>query len=242
MYDQPAIEKSRELIWRRFTDPFQILGWDMPSWFWGVVLGVVLVAAFFYVAWMYVKDSRGVGPWWATFLGLLRSAVYVILALVFLLPAWQEVEVSTNKSKVLILFDPTTSMTDTRDDLPEPGKKFEELLTRQEKVLAFLKQKEFGFIKELVEKNPVTAYRFGGRIDENFVLLTPDGEWTRDEWEERAQRARSDQAAPGRGVVARLLVGLAAAQSADRVEGRGRRRGQAEEPAGQAGGAQRQAR
>ncbi len=187
MYDQPAIEKSRELIWRRFTDPFQILGWDMPSWFWGVVLGVVLVAAFFYVAWMYVKDSRGVGLWWATFLGLLRSAVYVILALVFLLPAWQEVETSTNKSKVLILFDPTASMTDTRDDLPEPGKKFEELLTRQEKVLAFLKQKEFGFIKELVEKNPVTAYRFGSRIDENFVLLTPDGEWTRDEWEERAR-------------------------------------------------------
>ena len=38
---------------------------------------------------MYVKDSRGVGPCWATFLGLLRGAVYVILALVFLLPAWQ---------------------------------------------------------------------------------------------------------------------------------------------------------
>ena len=61
-------------------------------------------------------------------------------------------------------------MTDTRDDLPEPGKKFEELLDPAGKGAGLPETERIRpSSSELVEKNPVTAYRFGSRIDENFV-------------------------------------------------------------------------
>ena len=199
MNDATLNKTSTEFVFRRLSDPLHLFGQELPPQLWWVVLGLVLFCAFFYVGWMYLKDSRGVGPYWATFLGLLRTSVYIVLALVFLLPARQVVEESTDKSRVFLLLDASGSMTDTRDDLPEPGKKFTDLLTRQEKVLAFLKKNDFAFINGLLETNPVTPYRFGTRIDEDFVYLTSEGDWTREEWEARlrevdiSKRKRGDK-------------------------------------------------
>jgi hypothetical protein len=193
MNDLTSTQTNTELVFRRFTDPLSIFGWEppypegLPGFWWGAILTVVLLLAFFYVGWMYLKDSRGVGPLWATFLGVLRITVYIALAFVFLLPASQVWDVSTDQSKVLVIFDPTTSMTDTRDDLPQEGKAFVDLPTRQDKVLAFLQDKDFGFINRLLDKNPVWAYRFGTHLDESFLYLTKDGDWTREEWETRAR-------------------------------------------------------
>src|SRR4051794_33020111 len=71
------------------ADSFRFLGVEWPPWVWWLVLSAVLLVALFYVVWMYVKDSRGVGVLWAILLGSLRLSVYALLALVFLLPSRQ---------------------------------------------------------------------------------------------------------------------------------------------------------
>src|SRR5260370_39044938 len=83
-----------EFVWQRLQEPLRVFGREAPYWSrpgeaWLVVLGVILLLALFYVCWMYIKDSRGVGLAWASILGLLRIAVYALLALVFLLPSKQ---------------------------------------------------------------------------------------------------------------------------------------------------------
>src|SRR5262245_35990904 len=133
--NEATTSQTTEFVLRRLTDPLRLFGADLPPTLWLAVLGVVLAAGFFYVGWMYVKDSRGVGPWWATFLGLLRSSVYVILAAVFLLPAYQSWEESESRSKVVLLFDASLSVTNTVDDIPSETQPLAKLPTRQDKVL-----------------------------------------------------------------------------------------------------------
>src|SRR5579862_2716493 len=102
--NETAPTQLTEQVYRRLEEPVRLFGYDLrPDIFWITVLALVLIAAFIYVGIMYARDSRGVGPWWAAFLGLLRSTVYVLLAGVFLLPAiqtWEETEV---RSKVLVV-------------------------------------------------------------------------------------------------------------------------------------------
>ena len=103
-----------------------------------MILGLVLTAGFFYIVWMYVKDSRGVGPWWAGFLGSApHAASTLLLAGVFLLPAKQTWEETRVMGKVLVLLDTSPSLTKVIDDMPT-GKGGEKLRTRQDKVFAFL--------------------------------------------------------------------------------------------------------
>src|SRR5262249_4329538 len=105
-----APQHITEFIFRRLTDPVKLFGLELPPELWYVILAVVLLTGFFYVGWMYFRDSKGIGPWWASFLGLLRSAVYIILAIVFLLPAKQSYEKVTSVSSVALLFDFSLSM------------------------------------------------------------------------------------------------------------------------------------
>src|SRR5579875_3147474 len=108
----------QELVWRRLSEPLTVRGHDFPSWLWLLILGAVLLAGLVYFIWMYAKDSRSVGPWWAILLGNLRAGRYVILAGVFLLPAKQTWEETRILSKVLVLFDTSASMTKVIDDIP----------------------------------------------------------------------------------------------------------------------------
>ncbi len=172
----------QELVWRRLSEPLTIRGHDFPSWLWLVILSAVLLAGFVYIIWMYIKDSRGVGPWWAIFLGTLRACVYVLLAGVFLLPAKQTWEETRVMGKVLVLVDTSPSMTKVMDDIPS-GKSDEKLSTRQDKVHAFLTKDGNKFLTDLEAKNPVSLFRFASRLDENFMLFKDGRNWTREEWE-----------------------------------------------------------
>ena len=178
----------QEWVLRRLSEPLTIRGHELPWWVWPMILTVVLAAGFVYIIWMYVKDSRGVGPWWAIFLGLLRASVYVLLAGVFLLPAQQTWEETRVMGKVLVVCDVSNSLTKVVDQATAavPGEK---LRTRQDDVFAFLTDDNKKFFANLEAKNPVTAFRFASRLDENFLLFKDGRNWTREEWEEFTRNA-----------------------------------------------------
>jgi uncharacterized membrane protein len=173
----------QQFVWRRLSEPIELFGRDWPPALWLVVLGLVLATAFTYVVFMYIRDSRGIGGIWATFLALLRSAVYALLAVVFLMPALQTWEETKQQSKVIVLLDPSNSMTQVIDDVPT-GAPGEKLRTRQDKVLDLLTGDGQKFLSTLEAKNPLTIYRFARRIDENYLLARNGQGWTRAEWEE----------------------------------------------------------
>jgi hypothetical protein len=76
-----------------------------PFFSWMVILLPVMSVALFYVGMMYINDAKSVHPLWATFLGLLRVSVYIILSIVFLLPGCQYSETQKYESKVRDLAD-----------------------------------------------------------------------------------------------------------------------------------------
>ena len=176
-----ATQQTTEYVFRRLDEPLSVFGQALPWWIWYVLLGVVLAVGFFYIAWMYVRDSRTIGIWWGSLLGLMRACVYALIGLVFLLPAKQTWNESRQRSKVVVVFDVSKSLTHTRDEVPPPGKTLAEMDTRQQQVLHFLhnegRYKNFDFIKRLEEKNPITAYRFSKFADPDFRHLADGRFW-----------------------------------------------------------------
>ncbi|MBV9122938.1 MAG: hypothetical protein JO112_06260, partial [Planctomycetes bacterium] len=171
-----------EFVFRRLTETLHLAGKEISGYLWLALLIPVLIAAIVYVIAMYVRDSRSVGGVWATFLATLRCAVYGILALVFLLPAWLTWDIAETRSRVVLVFDVSGS-TATKDDLPSESMPVEKLLSRQDKVLRFLTDPQIHFLKRLQAKNPVVAYRFGGQLDEEFKVFQGDQEWSADDWD-----------------------------------------------------------
>ena len=157
---------------------------------WLVILVPLMAVAFFYVGMMYLKDAKSVHPFWAMFLGLLRTAVYFVLALVFLLPGCQHYETQEYESKILILGDVSGSMF-VVDAVPEEGKDLKALPCRQDLILNWLNgtedetgRQKVAFMDRVLQKTPVTAYRFGPVLDETEIknlnlkkekTLTADG-------------------------------------------------------------------
>src|SRR6516165_918007 len=109
--------QEAEFVWRRLTEALHLFRKEIDGYFWLAILIPVLIIAFCYVIWMYVRDGRSVGWPWAAFLAALRSVVYIILAVVFLLPAEQTWDRTETRSKVILLFDVSGSM-GSKDDLP----------------------------------------------------------------------------------------------------------------------------
>lgn len=190
-----GVDAYEQFVWRRLEEPFKVFGNELPWQMWLVVLGVVLTVALFYVVWMYIRDSASIGPWWASLLGLLRTSVYVILTVVFLLPARQSYVTTSTGSKVITVFDISGSMA-TSDHL-STGDPKESLPSRQEKVFNFLQDKKVNFFDslltqmdpngKLVEKNPMTVYRFGTRLDENYLHIANGTVFTK-EMKEKPER------------------------------------------------------
>jgi hypothetical protein len=176
-----------KFVWRRLEEPLRIFNFELPWQMWIVLLAFVLAAALFYVVWMYVKDSRGVGPWWASLLGFLRLTVYAILALVFLLPANQSYVKTRSEGKVVVAWDVSGSL-HTSDELPDPSANTKRT-TRMEYVMEFLKNDsiikddKITFLPALEKKNPVTAYRIGANLDEEYLHFAGGRVWTRQERE-----------------------------------------------------------
>jgi hypothetical protein len=153
----------------------------LPYFSWWVVLVPLLVMALVYVVLMYLKDAQTIAPGWAAFLGLLRCTVYAILAFVFLLPGCQQYDKREFPSKVVFLFDVSGSM-NAVDDLPEAGQDPASLPTRQDKVINLLTSKA-AFVQRVLQKSPITAYRFGSVADEADVVNLQKGEtWTAAQW------------------------------------------------------------
>jgi len=178
---EPTTTQETEFVWRRLADALQFFGQEIDGHFWLAILIPVLIIAFGYVIWMYVRDGRAIGWPWATVLGALRVTVYVILALVFLLPAEQTWDRTETRSKVILLFDVSGSM-GSKDDLPNERMPAEKLLSRQDKIIQFLTQKDINFVERLQSKNPVTLYRFGPQIDEGSYTLEPEEPWSAKDW------------------------------------------------------------
>jgi hypothetical protein len=167
---------------------------------WIVILIPVMAVALFYVVLMYIRDARSVHWLWAFFLGLMRTCVYVILAVVFLLPGCQHFEKQEYESKVLVLFDVSGSMF-VVDDLPEEGKK---LQSRQDKIVNFMTgildesgREKTPFIDRVVQKTPLTMYRFGPVPDETDVFhLSAKKKPTLDQWNKWLKPNKKDLVRP----------------------------------------------
>jgi hypothetical protein len=192
-------QQTTEFVFRRLEEPLNLFGQSLPPWVWIVALGVVLAVGFFYIAWMYIREARTLGPWWAILLGLLRASVYALIGFVFLLPAKQTWNESRQRSKVVLVFDVSGSVTVSRDDVPPPGKSLLDVDTRQDQVLKFLHNEDrfkgFDFIKRLEEKNPITAYRFSKFADPDFRHLNDGRFWPSAE-RKLVQNAKSKDEAP----------------------------------------------
>ena len=170
-----------------------------PVFSWMVILIPVMSVALFYVALMYLRDAKSVHWLWAIFLGMLRTAVYLILAVVFMLPGCQHSEKQEYPSKVIVLFDVSGSHF-VVDDLPEPGQDPATLPSRQDKILTFLLGKadaegrdKTPFIEQVLEKTPLTCYRFGGILDETEILnLRKQNNQSDEDWKKWLKPSKAD--------------------------------------------------
>src|SRR6266511_4908536 len=177
-------KQTVDLVFRRLTEPIHLGGQEVSPFLWLALLIPILIVGKVYIVWMYRRDARTIGWVWASLLSMLRLSVYYILAAVFLLPALQTWEETKNQSRVVVVLDGSQSMTQTRDNLPTDDTPPDKLPTRQEKVVRLLTDGQPTFLDRFVAKNPVFAYRFGKSVDEDFHVLTPEGHWTRKDWEE----------------------------------------------------------
>jgi hypothetical protein len=176
---------ENEYIFRRLEEPFNLFGHDInPLWRLGFLLPLLAVA-FLYAGWMYFRDGRSVGWAWASFLAMLRCAVYIIIALAFLLPAAQAWTESKQESRVLVIWDVSESITRLKDD-PAVGN--EKVPTRQDKVIAFLTDAKIDFMGKLRRQNLVAGYRFGRMLDESYEVFDREDasnkHWTAGEYED----------------------------------------------------------
>ncbi|MBI3411721.1 MAG: hypothetical protein HY040_25605 [Planctomycetes bacterium] len=162
-----------------------------PIFSWWVVLAPLLVVALIYVVLMYVKDAQSIHPLLAAFLGGLRCAVYAILAFVFLLPGCQTYDRTESFSKVIFLFDVSGSM-NTIDGTPEISQDPTKLPTRQDLVIEALSGKA-ALMQKVLAKSPITAYRFGGVVDETSVIKLEAGtQWNAAQWAQWLKPDRAD--------------------------------------------------
>ena len=163
-----GIQTESEFVFRRLAEPFRVIGLntEVDGRFWLLILAAVLLVGLGFVVWMYIKDARAVRWYWAAPLGALRVTVYLLLALMFLMPARQAYERSEKRSRVLVVIDVTASMSQVSDE-PPSARPSAKPATRLAKVMDYLSDDKIGFVRGLLDKNPVYLYRIGNRLDED---------------------------------------------------------------------------
>ena len=122
----PASEPKHatEFFFRRLADPPELFGYPLdfdPMW-WLLFAGLAFIGIVAWVVWMYSRDAKAVGGW-AVFLAAVRLLACACFIVVWLLPALREVEYTEQHSRVLVLFDVSSSVTEHSDDPPSdsPG-------------------------------------------------------------------------------------------------------------------------
>lgn len=144
------------------------------------VSGVLLFGLCFVVG-GYLRDTQTIRWFWAVPLAGCRASVYLLLAGAFLLPAIQTWEKTEKRSRVLVILDISPSVVNISDDLSRDSAIKPK--TRIEKLLDYLTDEKIAFLQRILEKNPVTVYRFGTRLDdESQSFSTEQPLWTREEW------------------------------------------------------------
>ena len=173
---------DRELVFRRLAEPFPGGPAEYAPALWVAATAAALVLAAVWVVHLYRRDAR-VLPWWlAVPLGVGRFAVYGLLAVAFLLPAYQTWERNEKRSKVVFVVDVSPSLTLVADERSSDPKV--KAPTRLDKLLDALTDDKLDLLARLTAKNPVTVYRFGGRLDDEPRTVTADSPaWTRTDWE-----------------------------------------------------------
>ncbi|MBO0697864.1 MAG: hypothetical protein J2P46_05695, partial [Zavarzinella sp.] len=173
---ESAPQVESEFVFRRLTETFKVFGREVDGRWWLLILAVALAVGIGFVVWMYIKDSRTVRWYWAAPLALVRVCVYLLLALMFLMPARQGYERVEKHSRVILVLDVSDSMAQISDE--PPGARSSKPITRLAKVMDYLSDEKVGFVKALLDKNPVYVYRLGNRLDEEAqqIVRGPNGE------------------------------------------------------------------
>ena len=194
---QGAISLEERLVLRRPEEiPLQVPGMEpWPSWAWWLVGGLLFGVALWWFFRVWRREAQFIGRGKASLLALPRLAVYALLLMAFLLPAWQETivrkEVEEKTGRVLVLVDASGSMTGVSDDPVRAvaGAAPKQPVRRQDLVAALLKDPA-RLLQPLLTKNPVHLFRFGRFLDEEGLVLEGDGTRTRSELEadERAYK------------------------------------------------------
>ncbi len=158
------IHQPEEVVLRRRSEPLRIAGITAdPDW-WFLPLGVLLFVGIAFIIWMYIKDHRRIRWYWAAPLALMRIGVYLLIGLIFLLPAKVRWKTEVKRSSVVVLLDVSPSMTLPNADPSTDGSKTP---PRLRVITDYLSDEQNTFLKGLLEKNPVFVYRFGSRLDED---------------------------------------------------------------------------
>ena len=173
MNDQ-GTQLESEFVFRRLTETFKVFGHEFDGHVWIPVIILVLLLGGLFVLWMYIKDSRTVHWYWALPLAGLRVCVYLILALhvPHAGPAGLRArrEEFPGHGRDRHFRHHVRNRATSRDARPSsrPGHPAREGhgLPSDEKV---------GFVKDLLDRNPVYIYRFGNRLDEESQLLKGRG-------------------------------------------------------------------
>ncbi len=179
--DETPVHQS-EFVFRRLSEGLKIGGIEWHPITWILLLALVVGLGIVLAIWMYRKDRASI-PWgFAVFLAALRISVILLLAACFLLPAIQHWERVERRSRVALLVDVSGSMF-VSDELPSATRLPDQLPTRMDKVLKLLTDDQVKFLHRLMERNPVVVYRFGSRLDEEYLTLTSDQpSWSAASW------------------------------------------------------------
>jgi hypothetical protein len=176
-------QSQSEFVLRRLSESFRIGGQDVSPLVWIGILIPVLILGLVYVVWMYRRDSRTIAWPWAVGLGTLRAVIYLILAGIFLLPAMQTWERSEKHGRVLLLLDVSPSVSTVSDEFPEDGSAPDKPATRLDRLISFLTDPQIDFVGRLMKQNPVSAFRFGARLDEDAAQFEKNASaWDAAHW------------------------------------------------------------
>ncbi len=172
--------QSTEFVLKRLEDGFRFFGREYPGSAWGVAGFLVLALALVVAFWFYLRERKTLGLPKVLFLFGLRATTYILLAWIFLLPAMQTWEESTLRSRVLVAFDVSRSMTNSIDALPDGKTPIDKLPRRQDRVLGLLETGDW--IMDLAKENPLEIHRFARGLVAPALRLQGGKIGTSDDW------------------------------------------------------------
>jgi uncharacterized membrane protein len=179
--EETPISQS-EFVFRRLSEGLQVAGVEWHPFVWLALLFACMGLGIGLAVWMYRKDRASIPLGFAIFLATLRIVVILLLGGCFLLPAIQNWERVERKSRVAILIDVSASMF-ISDEIPSPTRPADQRSSRMDAVLKLLTDKDVKFLHRLLERNPLTVYRFGSRLDEEYLALkAQDPLWPIELW------------------------------------------------------------